>query len=95
MSRRPGSSGSKRVGLRTFTRFVDEIIWVGRWNRDCVRMIMTVNQLLKKIFAVSKMRRDGLHHDLDHLAGSWSADEAAEFDKDLAAQRKIDQELWR
>lgn len=35
------------------------------------------------------------HHDLDHLAGSWSADEAAEFDQALAEQRQIDPELWR
>jgi len=36
-----------------------------------------------------------LHHDLDHLAGTWSDEEAAEFDAALAEQRKIDPELWR
>lgn len=35
-----------------------------------------------------------LHHDLDHLAGTWSDEEAAEFDAALAEQRKIDPELW-
>lgn len=34
-----------------------------------------------------------LHHDLDHLAGTWSDEEAAEFDAALAEQRKIDPEL--
>jgi len=36
-----------------------------------------------------------LHHDLDHLAGSWSAEEADAFDRDLAEQRRVDPELWK
>ena len=35
-----------------------------------------------------------LHHDLDHLAGRWSVEEAREFDKRVIGQRKIDKELW-
>jgi len=35
------------------------------------------------------------HHDLDDLAGVWSAEEARAFDRALAAQRAIDPELWR
>jgi hypothetical protein len=34
-----------------------------------------------------------LHHDLDHLAGTWSDEEAAEFDAALAEQRKIEPEF--
>jgi len=34
------------------------------------------------------------HLDLDHLAGSWSRDEAEEFDRALRDQRRIDPELW-
>jgi plasmid stability protein len=36
-----------------------------------------------------------LYNDLDHLAGLWSREEAAEFDKNLNAQRKVDPELWK
>ncbi len=36
-----------------------------------------------------------LHHDLDALAGSWTEEEAREFNKALAAQRTIDLDLWR
>jgi hypothetical protein len=42
-------------------------------------------------------RRDGKpasHHDLDALAGTWSAEEAAEFERALAAQRSIDPDVW-
>jgi hypothetical protein len=34
------------------------------------------------------------HDDLDHLAGTWSAEEAEEFDRSLREQRRIDPELW-
>ncbi len=55
----------------------------------------TVIQVLEDALGASKKRTVQLHHDLDHLAGSWSEDEAAEFDEDLAAQRRIDPELWQ
>ena len=34
------------------------------------------------------------HHDLDHLAGTWSENEAAAFETLLTKQRRIDPELW-
>ncbi len=40
-------------------------------------------------------RRRTLYHDLDALAGSWTEQEAAAFEKSLARQRKIDPDLWR
>ena len=32
--------------------------------------------------------------DLDHLAGTWSQEDADEFDRTLKQQRYIDGELW-
>ena len=58
-------------------------------------MNKTVIQILEDALGTSRKRAVQLHHDLDHLAGSWSEDEAREFDEDLAAQRKIDPEPWR
>ena len=34
------------------------------------------------------------HHDLDALAGGWSAEEAEEFERALAEQRRIEPEIW-
>ena len=34
-------------------------------------------------------------HDLDHLAGTWTKEEADEFDKYLAESKRIDVELQR
>jgi hypothetical protein len=33
-------------------------------------------------------------HDLDDLAGTWTEEEAAEFDQILEGLRRIDPELW-
>lgn len=33
--------------------------------------------------------------DLDHLAGTWSAEEADAFDRQLRELRPVDAELWR
>jgi hypothetical protein len=35
------------------------------------------------------------HHDLDFLFGTWTKEEADEFDGALALQRAIDGELWK
>ncbi len=35
------------------------------------------------------------YDDLDHLAGTWTKEEAAAFDKLIAEQRTIDLELWK
>lgn len=40
-------------------------------------------------------RKTALHHDLDHLAGTWSQEEYQEFMEALREQRQIDPEMWR
>lgn len=42
-----------------------------------------------------KKKGTALHHDLDALAGSWTKEEAAAFEKALARQRSIDLDLWK
>ena len=55
-----------------------------------------INLLERKAEGRKKRRREiASYDDLDALAGSWTAQEAAEFDKALAAQRTIDLELWK
>lgn len=55
----------------------------------------TVIRLLEKGAGqpTGKPRRR-VYHDLDHLAGSWSDEQKAEFDRALAEQRRVDPELW-
>lgn len=35
------------------------------------------------------------YHDLDHVIGTWTKEEAEEFEKLLAEQRTIEPELWK
>jgi hypothetical protein len=35
------------------------------------------------------------YHDLDTLAGTWSKEDAAEFDRATERFRQVDEELWR
>ena len=35
------------------------------------------------------------HHDLDALAGSWTREETAAFNRSLQAQRAIDPDIWK
>ena len=56
----------------------------------------TVLSLLDELAGKSnKETRKPLHHDLDSLAGSWTAREASAFDSALAGQREIDAEVWK
>jgi hypothetical protein len=50
--------------------------------------------LLEEGTGVRKKRKKALHHDLDDLAGAWSREEAAAFERSLTAQRQIDPDLW-
>lgn len=40
-------------------------------------------------------RQVELHHELDALAGTWSEEDAEEFDAQLSAMRDVDPGLWR
>ncbi len=52
--------------------------------------------LLEESAGIRGKKKGGpAHHDLDDLAGSWSKEEAAAFDKALARQRVIDPDMWR
>ncbi len=55
----------------------------------------TVIRLLLKATGLGGAKRAPTrYHDLDHLAGTWSPEESAEFDRVLAEQRRIDEKLW-
>lgn len=61
-----------------------------------VSLTRAVVQLLEEgVGSRREKPRASLHHDLDALAGAWTAEEAAAFDAALARQRAIDPELWK
>jgi len=58
---------------------------------------MSINRLIletlrEKILDEGKSRHR--HDDLDHLAGTWTAEEAAAFERSIAGFEEIDNSLW-
>ena len=54
-----------------------------------------IDLLEKAIGRKRPKKAQDAHHDLDHLAGAWSTEEAKRFEAALSEQRTIDPELWR
>ena len=71
-----------------------------RLKEEAKRRRVSVNALILDLIksgveAGSRMRRRRVYHDLDALAGTWTAEEASEFLKAVADFEEVDQELWR
>ena len=66
-------------------------------QREGVSINKAVIQLLEEGVGPRSKAKGGKarYHELDDLAGSWTKEEAGEFDKALGKQRAIDPELWR
>ena len=59
--------------------------------RTVIRLLMRATGLRESELSEAGEQR---HHDLDDLAGTWSDEEAAEFDRSVAGQRRVDPEVW-
>jgi len=85
----------KNMSLRGVDREVAE-----RLESEARRRGISVNahvlQLLREgVGLASPGTRRLVHHDLDELAGTWSEQEAADFERSLSAFEQIDEDLWR
>ena len=52
-------------------------------------------KLLKESLGLDKKKRGVVYDDLDHLAGTWSNKDAAEFERATAVFEKVDEEMWK
>ena len=82
------------ITLRNIPRELQEII-LRRAEATGLSLNKTVIRLLEEAAGQRAASDRELHDDLDHLAGTWSAEEAAVFDAAVAEQRRVDPELWR
>lgn len=82
----------KAITLRNIPPKVQEAIR-RRAGREGLSLNKTVLRMLEEAAGQRSAVRQ-LHDDLDHLAGSWSAEEAAAFEAALVEQRTVDPELW-
>ena len=52
-------------------------------------------KIIKKFLGLEKKKRKILYDDLDHLAGTWSVQDAAEFEQATAPFESVDQDIWK
>lgn len=59
----------------------------------------SVNSLLlgivKESLGLEKKQRRKQYNDLDHLAGTWSEQEASEFEQAISSFETVDENLWQ
>lgn len=81
------------ITLRNIPPKLQEVIQQ-RADKEGLSLNRTVLRMLEEAAGQKTSISRELHYDLDHLAGTWSEEEAAAFDTTLAEQRRIDPELW-
>ncbi len=52
-------------------------------------------RLIRESLGLDKKKRNVVYSDLDHLAGTWSREEAADFERITAVFEKVDEEIWK
>jgi hypothetical protein len=84
----------KPITLRGMSRDLERVL-----RRTAAEMGGSLNRaaiaLLERGAGLSRPSGPVRHHDLDHLAGTWTAKEADAFDAQLERQRRVDAELWK
>ncbi len=79
-------------------RGIDERLAVAlkeRARKEATSINAVMLRLLKESLGLEKEKRRVLYVDLDHLAATWSAQDAAEFEKDTALFETVDEDLWK
>jgi hypothetical protein len=89
-----GKKATKAITVRGVPPEVERVIQ-RRSSASGESVNKTVLELIEEGAGLRRKRRKALHHDLDGLFGVWSRQEAAAFDRLLAEQRKIDEDLWK
>jgi hypothetical protein len=52
-------------------------------------------RILKESLGIEKKKRSTVYKDLDHLAGTWSAQESDDFLRATAVFEKVDEDMWK
>jgi hypothetical protein len=63
-------------------------------KRERISLSQAVIRLLQTATAPAPPERPTVHHDLDRFFGTWTQEEADEFDEALREQRRIEPEMW-
>jgi len=50
--------------------------------------------LLRSALGLGNKKEFPIYHDLDHLAGTWTEEDEIEFNQNIQAFEKIDEDMW-
>lgn len=64
-------------------------------RKEKLSLNKAIVRLLEEATGVEKGKKKVIHHELDHLAGTWSEEEYQQFMGSLREQRQIDPEMWK
>lgn len=64
-------------------------------RRGVDKETVVLNLIHEGISLEQKKQRLPVHHNLDRFAGSWSKEDAEEFERATEPLRQVDEELWR
>ena len=64
-------------------------------RQEGVSLNTLVLRLIREATGFDKRKRTTVYHDLDALAGTWTAEEEADFNGAIQPLETIDQEIWK
>ena len=64
-------------------------------RKERLSLNRAIVKLLEVATGVAEPGKPVVHHDLDHLAGTWSEAEYQEFMEAVREHRTIDPEMWK
>jgi len=64
-------------------------------KKEGISLNKAVVGLLEEATGVRPGKRQVIHDDLDRFFGTWTKEEADQFEESLRDQRRIDPEMWR
>jgi hypothetical protein len=87
----------KQITLRGIPEEIEK-----KLKKEAERKGLSLNKAFLSLLAGSagirrnaNKRHKPLNHDLDHLSGKWTKEDAETFGKSLELQRRIDEALWK
>ena len=64
-------------------------------RKEKLSLNKAILRLLEDATGTGEAKKSVVHDDLDHFAGTWSADEYRQFMDALREHRQIDPEMWK
>ena len=84
----------KAITVRDMPPALEEAV-LKRAQREGMSLNRTVILMLEEASGLSEDQKPKLNHDFDKFAGTWTAEEADDFDRRVAHFEEIDWEMWK